>query len=511
MGKGHRHSKDPMHITATEWALEYGGHKKRKMGEDFHLGFDTCALTLSPYKHPACSRDGILFEYSAVLDKEKVIKLNMAKNEDGKWMCPVTHKTFTNYSKVAAIRTTGNVYSYQALKDLCFHNKNMVDLLDSVTRFTRDDVIIIHDPEDADLVARRDRFVAERGDDAPAPSVRRLGLSSDHILATAKKNVEKATESREVRRLESEKAANDPESPQNKGLTATFLRVRQLGALTDEVLGGSRMTSGATSRSVTSSAVSVETSKRLREATDEELKTARWKVLRGLGKKGYAKLETTLGPLNFEIHCDICPRASENFLGKCANGDYDDVLFHRVVAGFMAQGGDPSGDGTGGDSLWGGHFADEFDSRLRHDKRGILAMANSGRDKNKSQFYVTFQAAPHLDNKHTIFGKLVGGFETLQLIERLPVDSDHKPLKKRECKILSAQVFVDPVQEADRIFEAKLTKAVQARKKSVTSSPFTSSHTPYLKKDKETKRAAGERDQLHSASTVGKYLMKKRR
>ena len=141
----------------------------------------------------------------------------------------------------------------------------------------------------------------------------------------------------------------------------------------------------------------------------DELKTARWKRLRGLRKKGYAQLRTSHGNLNVEIHADMVPRAAENFLGLCAKGYYDGSPFHRVVRHFVAQAGDPTGAGTGGESLWGARFDDEFDSRLLHSERGVLAYANDGLNRNRSQFYVTLKSATHLDNKHTVFGKVVGG------------------------------------------------------------------------------------------------------
>lgn len=468
---------------ATEWAESYGGHKKRKTGAKLQgaLPFDCCALTLLPFKNPACTRDGVLFEHAAIVDFVRthgkspasgakttlndVILLKMAKDGDGRWMCPVTHKVFTNHSKVAAVATSGNVYAYDALRELCLSRKgSMRDLIDS-TEFARTDVVVIHDPEDVELSKRRDISNLEhlKRAERAEPGTRPLGESAERILATARSNVEVAAAQREARRLAAAKVASDPSRPENKGLTATFLRVRDLGARTDEVCAGSRLTSGDTSRSLTSSAVGVSTSRDLRPATDDELLASRWKILRSLGKKGYARLETNLGPLNIEVHCDVTPRAAENFLGLCASGYYDRLTFHRVVAGFVAQAGDPKADGTGGESLWGNAFADEFDSRLTHDARGVLGYANSGRDKNRSQFYITFKPCPHLDNKHTVFGRLVGGHDTLAILERLPVDKDHRPTPGREVAITTTTVFVDPVAEADRRFEAAVAEAVERR------------------------------------------------
>lgn len=103
------------------------------------------------------------------------------------------------------------------------------------------------------------------------------------------------------------------------------------------------------------------------------------------------QIQTTLGNLNLEIHSDFVPQTAENFLGLCEKGYYDGVKFHRLIPGFMVQGGDPGGDGRGGESLWGAPFRDEFDSRLVHAGRGVLSMANSGKNSNRSQFFVTFK------------------------------------------------------------------------------------------------------------------------
>ena len=287
------------------------------------------------------------------------------------------------------------------------------------TPFKKEDVISLHDPDDKDLVKRRDLANFWHLQEERKKRDAELGTkgsfkqteSQKEVLAEARKNVQE----REAQRLAKEKARqealNAPDRPENKGLTEAYLRVRRLGATTDEVTPGSKLTSGATSGSFTSSAMDRSTTAALRAASDDELKTARWKVLRSLGQKGYARIRTSLGDLNVEIHCDMVPRASENFLGLCRDGKYDDTLFHRVVRHFVAQGGDPTGTGRGGDSLWGAPFADEFDSRLTHSERGVLAYANDGRDRNKQQFYVTFKSCGHLDNKHTVFGRVVGGHD----------------------------------------------------------------------------------------------------
>ena len=104
------------------------------------------------------------------------------------------------------------------------------------------------------------------------------------------------------------------------------------------------------------------------------------------------------------------PRTTFNFLALAASGYYDGTLFHRNIKGFMVQGGDPTGAGKGGASIWGGKFADEIHPENKHSARGILAMANSGPNTNGSQFYITYAKHPHLDNSYSVFGKLIDGF-----------------------------------------------------------------------------------------------------
>ena len=113
----------------------------------------------------------------------------------------------------------------------------------------------------------------------------------------------------------------------------------------------------------------------------------------------------------------------------------------------MIQGGDPTGTGKGGQSVWDKPFADEFDSRLLHSERGILSMANSGPHSNGSQFFILYKSAPHLNYKHSVFGRIVGGLETLAAMEKTPTSEEDRPLKT--IKIEGVTIFVNPYTEPD--------------------------------------------------------------
>jgi len=136
-------------------------------------------------------------------------------------------------------------------------------------------------------------------------------------------------------------------------------------------------------------------------------------------KKQYrAIFQTDVGEFEVELFADKAPKTVNNFVFLARDGFYNGVTFHRVIRGFMAQGGDPTGSGRGGP---GYQFADEFHPALRHTGPGMLSMANAGPGTNGSQFFITFAATPHLDNHHTIFGKVVRGLEiVLAIPERDP-------------------------------------------------------------------------------------------
>jgi len=160
----------------------------------------------------------------------------------------------------------------------------------------------------------------------------------------------------------------------------------------------------------------------------------------GEGEKGGVVqnviLETSQGNIELKLMPDIAPKTCENFIGLVKKGYYDATIFHRVIKSFMIQGGDPTGSGRGGFSLWGGKFEDEVTSSVKFDKPGLLAMANAGPNTNGSQFFITTVPTPHLHMKHTIFGEVVSGYDAVQRIENTAVGANDKPLL--EQKIIKA-------------------------------------------------------------------------
>lgn len=141
-----------------------------------------------------------------------------------------------------------------------------------------------------------------------------------------------------------------------------------------------------------------------------------------LQKEYLARVNTDKGTIVIELFAEGAPNTVNNFVFLARDGYYDNTTFHRVLPGFMAQGGDPTGSGRGGP---GYRFADEFNADLRHDGPGVLSMANSGPNTNGSQFFITYAATPHLDGAHAVFGKVVEGIEVLNNLT--PRDPNQNP------------------------------------------------------------------------------------
>lgn len=137
-----------------------------------------------------------------------------------------------------------------------------------------------------------------------------------------------------------------------------------------------------------------------------------------------ATLKTEKGDIVVELFADRAPRTVENFVNLARAGFYDGTTFHRVIAGFMAQAGDPTGTGTGGP---GYQFGDEFHPELRHDAAGVLSMANAGPGTNGSQFFITHGPTPHLDDRHSVFGRVTDGMDVLSSLRERDPQRDREP------------------------------------------------------------------------------------
>ena len=160
-----------------------------------------------------------------------------------------------------------------------------------------------------------------------------------------------------------------------------------------------------------------------------------------------AYLQTSMGFIAITLLPDSAPLAVQNFEGLAARGYYDGTKIHRVIADFFIQGGDSTGTGFGGESIWGEPFVDEFDESLRFDRPGRVGMANAGPNTNTSQFFITLIPTPHLNDRHTIFGEVLSGMDVVEAISEVQVDSRDRPIEP----VIVKKVTILSREETDRL------------------------------------------------------------
>jgi len=150
-------------------------------------------------------------------------------------------------------------------------------------------------------------------------------------------------------------------------------------------------------------------------------------------------ISTTMGDFIVELYWDHAPKTCRNFAELCARNYYNETKFHRIIPDFMIQGGDPTGTGRGGASIYGQCFDDEIHPELKHAGAGILSMANSGPNSNNSQFFITLAPTQWLDGKHAIFGRIKDGMHVIKRIGSVETDSNDRPMD--DVKILRAEIL----------------------------------------------------------------------
>lgn len=465
-----KRQKEKQYQSATEHrtnATLRAGGGRGSAGQERRLPFHCCALTLTPYQNPVCTSNGIVFENTALLPflmahkkdpvtgeprtTRDVITLSMDKDDEGQWQCPIITKPFNDHTKIIAIRhgNKANVYSWQAYHELNLKTKNMEDLI-SGEKFTTKDVLVLNDPENPEFNKMRDinnfhhvLHARSLGDELKPGTNVRQSVTATRVfekLATSKTRWTTGTND-----------ANNSEPPSKKP------------RITSDMVTGAKLTSGMTSGSLTSSTMSISSTSESREATQEEILQAQFAVMKKRKRKGFATLQTNMGEIGLELHCDMAPRTCTNFLGLAEAGKYDGSKFHRLIPTFMIQG----GKGDPDDSLWGGPFVDEFDDRLTHDSEGILSMANSGPRTNKRQFFLTFAPASHLDRKHSVFGRVIQGKDVLREMKKVPTDKKDRPV--HDITIIGITVLVNPAREAEALERDRIEKLILERQKDAQS------------------------------------------
>lgn len=461
---------DKLYITHSEWASEDAysasagaGVSKAKGAADNtfkRLPFNYCSLSLQPFKHPVCTQSGTLFDIEYIvpwvekhgtnlvdgtpLSISELIKLNFTKNNDGEYVDPVTFKVFTINIHIVALKSSGNVFAWDTIEQLNIKAKNWHDLV-SDDEFTRKDIITLQDPQNVE--ARNFGAFKHLRDGTIKPSDT---PASDDTEESATEKLGKIQRAKEA--VAKARAERNQGSDPNKSSAASKAVATVKNGVSNETprtaspkpaYNTARHTTGEAAASFTSTGITPRTAVEFAKLSDEEymLKVKRIKNV------GYARLSTNHGDIDVELYPEWAPKAVWNFIRLAQKGYYDGFIFHRNIRNFMIQGGDPTGTGRGGKSIWGTNFEDEIDGPLTFNERGVLAMANKGKRTNSSQFFITYRQAKHLDRKHSIFGKVVGddSMETLKKLENVRTDEKDRPVEDIELKEL--KVFIDPFEE----------------------------------------------------------------
>ncbi|KAJ3308975.1 Peptidyl-prolyl cis-trans isomerase cyp8 [Boothiomyces sp. JEL0838] len=478
---------DKMYITASEWEHEFGGAKKQVQTNYKKLPFNCCSLSFTPFENPVCTVDGTVFDLMAIvpwlkkygtnpidgktLDPKSLIRLHFTKNNDGEYCCPITFKVFNNNTHIVAIKTSGNVYCFDAVQKLNIDNKNWKDLLTD-EKFTRKDIITIQDPHRIGERNMMEFDFVKKG----------LQTKSDAAIVEESKlensiNMKGST-SRILQEMESKDLITKKEKKVD--ITPSFVATEK------KTHNQAHFSTGLSAYSLTSMAFTPHTKQVVAHVSDEEY------LMRVVNEKALVSIKTIFGTMNFELYCKECPKACYNFVQLAKQGYYNGTKFHRSIRNFMIQGGDPTGTGAGGKSIWGTNFHDEFHPSLKHDARGCLSMANRGKDTNGSQFFITYSKAMHLDNKHTMFGKLVGGMEVLDTLEAIGTKSNDAP--EQDITINEVVVYKDPYHEL--LHKEEIMESEKQKKQ----------------KERERKQALimASKGTVSSTDEVGKYMTAKR-
>ncbi|OAF70439.1 hypothetical protein A3Q56_01807 [Intoshia linei] len=389
MGKK-QHQKDKMYLTNTEWKELYGGREAAKA---------TSIVRKSRQEFKTLPLDTCCLSFTKF------------KNP---YMTPDGY-VFDILAIVPYIKTYGqHPVTGKAIEKLNIKPNYWKDLIDG-TDFTRKDIITLRHP------------------DAPE----KFNFVSFHHVKNKMDGYKKKVDNNQI--------LNFVNSETSDTLAELKLfnpeKIIQPKEIQSDIVNRANYSTGKASMSFTSTAVDAYTKIEPAKMDENYIRYSR------ITSKAYVSLVTNYGDLNLELYCTKAPKTCENFIKLCESKYYDNVIFHRSIRNFMIQSGDPTGTGSGGDSCWKGTFDDEIVKEFEHKGRGVLSMANSGPNTNRSQFFITFRSAMHLNGKHAIFGRLVGGFPTLTTMEMIKTDKDDHP--KKTIKILSTNVFNNPYDTVD--------------------------------------------------------------
>lgn len=475
---------------------------------------------------------------------QSLVTLNMDKIDDSEsnskhrekqniWQCPIMNKPLMNHTKIVAIRippgNEANVYSYEAVQTLNFKTKNYIDLISGTKFHPKKDVIILNDVNDSKLAQLKDinNFIhlqtLRKNNQSVASGGHSGGNDNVNFSISAKRIMEKIQSSKEEKEQVESKKKQQEEKKRKQCQDANHdsdskRDYKKMKILTSDL--GITYTKGQISGSFTSTSLPSlgpsSSMNDIREATQEEILTSLFAQMKKLKRKAFVRMVTNKGDMDIELHCDIAPRTCMNFIGLIEKGWYDGKHFHRLIPNFMIQGGGSQKrenrknekQDKQDKSFWGSPFQDEFDPRLKHAGPGVLSMANAGPNTNNCQFFITFKTASHLDNKHSVFGKVIKGLNVLSQIEQIPTDKHDQPLE--DVRIEKMVLFGDnPVAKAEELEEKRILQRIEERTKSSAERKESAlGNSKGVSLSTKQPEISQQRANEASIPAIGKYLQK---
>lgn len=446
---------DRNYITSREWSEDFGGAKPKPNHEFRPLPFDHCSLTLLPFIRPVCDLKGNVFDRDAIVeyiikfDKinpvdgsdlgyDDLIELKFFRNGDNAMHCPITLKTFSGYSHIVVVPGSGRVYSMEGLKRLQLKDFVTDELIE------KDSLITLQDPNN--------------------PQKRNWTRFKEHMPSETMEVVNPSGLAGRVVSLVSQE------------------RSKLLPSINAPTKEESRKSGQRAVHSTGKLAASLTSTAMTPEVHQEYAMLSKWEVFAksALNSSAHATIRTNRGDLHFELFPAKAPKCVYNFLKLAREGYYTGCKFHRLIPGFMLQGGDPTGTGKGGESVFGKPFHET--PSIPHSSRGLISMANLGRPTtNTSQFFITLAPCAHLDYLHPVFGKMLHGGAVLDAIEVTQTEErTNMPLE---------DIFIEDVIVVDY--------------------PFDDSILQEVKEEKGLERYSRNKASKHTVATIGKYLPKK--
>ncbi|EGR33135.1 peptidyl-prolyl cis-trans isomerase, putative [Ichthyophthirius multifiliis] len=460
--------------------MEWGGKKDPEKVPMTKLPFFCCSLSLTPFKNPVCSPDGIVFDLISIipyikkykknpvtgqdLKTQDLIKLTFHKNEKEEYHDPISFKTFTEYTHIVAIKISGNVYAMDTVEELNRKPKFWKDLV-SGEPFQPKDIITLQDPQNIQNRTISNFDYIKNNISVNIVEADNSYINKDESTKIVMKKFEEHNNKEEEEKQKKDQEELEKIEKKIKLEKEILIKNQQISVEQylemcdrNQEFQHKHQSNNQVAMSVTSTATQLSKNQNIieyRGLTKEEIRNIIHNQVKNKQMKGYATMITNLGTLQIVIHANFVPLTSENFLELAENGYYNGTRFHRLIKDFMVQGGDPTGTGTGGQSIFGGKFEDEFHHKIKHNKPGILSMANSGPNQNGSQFFITLGQCYWLDEKHNAFGEIIGDQLALHKINKSDIQNDNRPKNK---------IFIDKIivtQNPFRIIIQQMMKEKQ--------------------------------------------------